>query len=404
MDFGCNFSWQIDDVLVTEIVNDVAIFEPLDVPDHIVPLTQVSTLDFGVKIDNRGGETIQNPTFNVTVSRNDTIEYETTVSLNGNLPGNTVTNGTVVIDGSFTPESIGFHQIKYELQYEDDNPTNNTVYRNFIVTENVMGKDDATPAVNATGVDNTNPFQIGSFYFIPNGGTFCTDAIFSIATNDNSHIGTTVNLFLYQLAPDDNTNVFNDNDVIIVGTGSYTFGQDDISFDLFAAPMISMNTEEQGVALEANTGYFLMIEYQPGTFIPFTTNPYFDLIGTSLRTADGWFPGGFSDRYLTVIARMVVRTEAALSVDEIQLDDDKFALYPNPADEYVHVNFNLDNINRNVVLYLTGLDGKMLGSRVFSESKRESFDWNVSNLPSGQYLLKIRTEEGVATRKVVVQH
>lgn len=399
---GCNFSWQIDDVTVTELVDDVALFDPADLENYITPLSLAERLIFGVKLDNRGSVDITNPMIQITIEKDGAIAYDTTQTLEGTQSAGSASDGFIGLSGNYTPDGIGTYTLTYRLLYDDDNPLNNEVRRNFFITDNVLGKDDATPAVNATRADNQNNYQIGSYYFIPKSGEKAMEVTFSAAFVAPDHVGQVSNVFLYKIAQDNNNAVFNDNDVIIVGTGSYEYQESDESFGLFSVPLNNLVDGQQGVELEANMEYFLMVEYTPDFFVPYTTNPYFELPSTVIKVVDGWFPGGYQDNYITVISRLRLEGNA-VDVNELELAPDQFTIFPNPANQRLQVNYQLKAASELVQLRLTTTEGRLLDRKIFENSSAENFEWNVQQLPSGQYWLHIQSAEGVATRKVIVQ-
>jgi hypothetical protein len=96
------------------------------------------------------------------------------------------------------------------------------------------------------------------------------------------------------------------------------------------------------------------------------------------------------------------------AVDDIQLWDNtvnsideetalmNVSVYPNPTNSLISVDFD-DNIITSYVLY------DIQGREVLSENKlfNDSFDIDLSSFNSGIYLLKIATDKGDFTQKVI---
>lgn len=79
------------------------------------------------------------------------------------------------------------------------------------------------------------------------------------------------------------------------------------------------------------------------------------------------------------------------------------SVYPNPANDFVKINFDTDRSNI-LEISLYSITGQSLYSNIltnFYGNYSNSID--VSNLAKGVYLLKVRTDKGVSARKVVVQ-
>src|SRR5690606_39762654 len=85
----------------------------------------------------------------------------------------------------------------------------------------------------------------------------------------------------------------------------------------------------------------------------------------------------------------------ALSVDDIL--SEKFNLYPNPATNIVNITNSENMAVQQVMVY--DVTGKQLSTQTFNNETE--IQLNVENLASGTYMLHIKTNEGVAVKKVV---
>lgn len=101
------------------------------------------------------------------------------------------------------------------------------------------------------------------------------------------------------------------------------------------------------------------------------------------------FAGGLA---VTNYFNYTVGDDCALGIDDNELNA-SIALYPNPATSIVTIDSKLATISK-VELY------SVLGSKVL-ETKTNTF--NVENLSSGMYLVKIHSENKVVTKKLVVR-
>jgi hypothetical protein len=79
-------------------------------------------------------------------------------------------------------------------------------------------------------------------------------------------------------------------------------------------------------------------------------------------------------------------------------------VYPNPAERHVNVSFDLKK-SGNVVLEMTDITGRAVSSLDLGMIKSGKINEHVSvgQLPSGIYMLNIRTDGGVVSRKVLVE-
>jgi hypothetical protein len=84
---------------------------------------------------------------------------------------------------------------------------------------------------------------------------------------------------------------------------------------------------------------------------------------------------------------------STLTVEEIILDDSSISVYPNPASEVI--NISTRNSIRNVEIF------DILGKTVIRSENSEQI--NVSNLQAGIYLVKVFTDKGQITKKIVIE-
>ena len=101
--------------------------------------------------------------------------------------------------------------------------------------------------------------------------------------------------------------------------------------------------------------------------------------------------GGQISKTGTVYVDNIAVGDAGSSVNDIEISG--LRMYPNPASELLVV--NADSFIAGIELY--SLDGKLM-------AKTSGNVVNVSELPSGNYVAKIYTNAGFATKKVVVRH
>ena len=76
-------------------------------------------------------------------------------------------------------------------------------------------------------------------------------------------------------------------------------------------------------------------------------------------------------------------------------------MFPNPTNNMLNVNFELAE-TQDVELSIVSIDGKTLETRILSTSNvNETFD--VSSVANGLYILKVKADDAVSTRKFTVQ-
>lgn len=86
---------------------------------------------------------------------------------------------------------------------------------------------------------------------------------------------------------------------------------------------------------------------------------------------------------------------SSIGIDDIEVDIVEAKVYPNPANNNLTVETTKENI-QTLEVY------DALGRRVISKTpKQKSINLDVSNLERGMYILKIQTEKGIGTYKVI---
>ena len=402
--FGCDYAWQIDDVLLTQLDSDISFSTPLVYPNFFTPISQVDSVLFAVQIDNPGTLDQQDVSIDIIVEKavgdNLVRVYEYNEVIDEIKADSSV---LLLADDLYLAQDTGVYVYTYSQtdNSNDENPGNNTYRSTFAIGQTLFSKDDFSQPTDATQPASINGdnWQVGNYYVINTEGYLATEAIFTFAALDMSHVGQQINLFLYKINEVED-GVFDDEDVDVIGFNSYTFTADDENFDLITVPLFNLDGDE-GVALDSGE-YLIMVEYLPDMFVPYTNNPYIANIGSVVRNGD-WFLGGFAGDAITAIVRMRIDEAEAVSARTPQLADGQLTLYPNPANETLSVGFDLNRAS-DVDLRIYDLKGGMVDRKRFDSTLRENFQWNVRELPAGTYLLNISTDEGVKTERFTVQH
>jgi len=84
---------------------------------------------------------------------------------------------------------------------------------------------------------------------------------------------------------------------------------------------------------------------------------------------------------------------AALSIDDIEATD--FNMYPNPVNSLLTI-----NLNEKATYSLLNLNGQLLTNGTLTIGKNEL---NLSNFSNGLYFIRIKTSNGIVTKKLIKQ-
>ena len=110
---------------------------------------------------------------------------------------------------------------------------------------------------------------------------------------------------------------------------------------------------------------------------------------------------GIADIYFDfnpAIITNIVNTEIVAPLSNVEFDENTITIFPNPANDklVIQAKFPIDQIT------ILDINGKLLKSSVLSNSKKEC-ELNVSELSQGIYFLKIQTNSGTQTQKIIKQ-
>lgn len=403
---GNYYFWIIDDVkIVRRDSYDLLMDIFSGAPNYVTPSSQVDSIFFGAVAQNPGNAAQENIRVTATVDGpGGQWTTEETIAMQESGQSDTI----FFAEGYEIPASVGTYSITYETQSDstDALPSDNVGTVGFQVSGDLYSKDDDNipSATQPNGVGDA--WQIGSYYVVNTEGYQANEAIFSVASNNNTHQGQSVNVFLYRVMEDDEPSVFDDNDVEIVGIGFYNF-TNEANFDVVSTPLEDFNTGEDGVPLEEGGEYFIMVEYQPDMFAPFSEIPYytgvFGDIGTIIRdeTAD-WFLAGFGPG-TTVQARLRIG-EIISNTTDLTETGAVISTFPNPADSYMKLTVELPEVADDVNIRVMDVTGKTLEERNFNNIQSQELNFEVGSYSNGIYTVQVTTKEGTKTRKFVVQH
>lgn len=99
----------------------------------------------------------------------------------------------------------------------------------------------------------------------------------------------------------------------------------------------------------------------------------------------------------------IVNDQSVLPVTEIESLGAIVSIFPNPARRILNIAITTER-NSQVALQLFSLDGK----QIFSQQERltvgeQQFQMDVSDLPSGFYMVRLQTDAGATTQKIIIE-
>lgn len=395
------YSWRIDDIGLYDEnplpANDLTLEFPRVPFNFATPLSQVEADSFGLVIQNVGAAAQNNVMAQVDVQGDNGDSFNATEMVGAVDPQNGV---SITFDNTFTAANTGNYTYTYTITQDETDafPQDNTFSGEFVITQSVFSKDDGI-IVSATAPDMVveDFWEVGNYYTVSNDGFEVYELDFMVAGENNAHQGQTVTVFLYRIE-DDGNSTFDDGDLVAIGFNTFTF-TDEENFTPITVELKDLLTQEVGVAVTPGE-YLATIQLPDDIFIAYSTLPYYYDLATLVKNGQ-WFTGGFGADQ-TAFMRMRIR-EVSTSTEEPQLTDEQVNLYPNPVDLDLTVQIDLQNASDNTQVQVMDAAGKMIWLRNFDNVKAQTLRIDASQWATGTYFLHVRTDEGVKTKRFVVQ-
>ncbi len=431
------YFWNIDDLVLYDgdprFENDMQVNDFFAAsPNYSYPEGQAEAFGFLADVSNQGALDQTGIELNVNIAENGTDVFNTVLAYDPIPIDSTVEN--VPFAEQFTPTGAagttytGTYSISADVA--DDNPENDTQSFEFQISDTLFSKAPGIDGVISPGFAGATNFQwaYGAHYHVVNGADkFARTMSFSlIGTEENTGIDAFV--ALYKVNDDGNGSsdpaalrAVTPEERELLGITIYTIqGTEDFT-DIITVPITQLNGDP--IALEDNTDYLAMIEFKVEGEIRVTMganrtldNSAQDLLMENaglfrftqvLSVAedidlDDYGTGGFSGAtpYVTLsIGDTPVMTSAVPN----QLSEENVVkLSPNPASTQVALGLDLVNLSENVEVTIYDAKGSTNRVQNFENIKTANLNLNIRDLAEGMYFVRVRTDEGVAVRNLVV--
>lgn len=429
---GWEYFWAIDDVILTSEdprpANDMRVNEFFAVaPNAITPTSQVEPFGFIADIENVGSQEQVDLELRVTITNDGGTEVFTDAVSYDMIASDSLAENKF-FDMEFTPAAeeaayTGVYELIYESTEDDGNPENNSRPFNFVVNDTTFSKDlgvtrSVRPADDASFTYG-NAFYVNSATDADGDQLYARYTTFSVPDGIAEDMaGISVNVFLYKW---DGTLDANGRDITedlyeFVGINNYTFtGSEGTD------PINVLTNDGDAVALEANTYYIAAVQYFQENGVDFFLNAseefdyqaasfyadslerprYFGILDVSNTGTLGTV--GFGLDIVPTIRLSIGDNANIVSTEEVTLAEGSVAVYPNPAKEYANVDLKLEETTSGLVKVIN-IQGQIVQTYAIDGMQVGRIEMNTSELPNGQYTVRVETELGVSAQKIVVQH
>ncbi len=421
------YYWAIDDIsIISRDPYDMAVNSFFAImPNAITPQRQLEPVTFEADIQNFGGRTANNVVLNLTIASEDGTEVYNSDKPYGDITANFLAENDF-FDEVFDPTNLeqGLYTGTYSVTHDsialEEITENNTQTFQFMVSDTIMSKDFGFTRNVAPGADNSYIF--GNCFYIANGeGTLTTSPFtqymrFGVSNADDL-AGQSVTTFLYKWEGDVNgdrqANQTEYGDPIAFN--SYTF--DGTESDEYIT--LPIDIDGNPIPLEDDSYYLVLISYIDQTDTPcfllasedfdysamaFVTDSldaprYAPILAVGSDATPDFSTVGFGRDLVPSISidvKEIVRTR------ELVLDDNWAALSPNPADEATMITIQKEDIG-DITVSLVDMSGKILLNEKWNRPNLgATMRLDVDRFPAGRYTVRLRTDEGIIVKPLVI--
>ncbi len=447
---GDLYFWVLDDIQLVEregfdmgvSSNFFAVY-----PQFITPYSQLDAASFLADVRNDGTNTAENVQLNLSITSditgaevyNSTVDYSSiepdSLGENAVLPDR-LDPSAIEEDLFNTPNFASVYTGTYSVTQdgEDTNSSNDEISFDFVVLDTTFSRYDFLQGTGVTGISpqDDDSYTYGSVFYMPNGtGYFARSMSFAVS-NPEELIGRTVSILLYEWDGDMNGDqVFaNPEEYSLVGFNSYEFDGSEVGAFIDVA---ILGTEDAlPPAMEDDKFYLVMVQYftednvpmfilasrdddylatfsmsqfieEPRHFSAIATgrgeNPDFDLRGFGFNTMPLVLLhiGDNNDLSQPAIINDPTSTQAVLPADNV------VDIFPNPAADRLNLNIELTEMADQVEVNIFDVRGTEIFRQDYDNLQQGNFNYNLSELSAGIYVLKVTTSVGSRSMRFFVK-
>ncbi len=395
-------------------------------PNAIWPLSQAETFGFLADVENVGLVDQTNVNLNITVT--DLADNSTVYTEDmgyGTIPADSLVENMLFPNAGFLPTDMTAYEGVYTITADsmDQNPDNNTQTFQFLMNDTLFAKEAGAnrpiyPA--AGGWDSpTDPrsWAYGNVYYVVDGtDLYARTVSFALLgedpINNTSVAGETVQVRLYKWEDSDGDGDIQSSERTILGVVAYTIQGTETQDDVITMPITSLTGDP--IALESNTQYLVIIEYETTTqtAIWFGASDDFDYGAMNYRseqlgapryagalgiaaslTDETYSTLGFGFDFVPVV-RLSVGDALTVGTNDLLSENNKLTVFPNPVSDKVNLSMDLSRAFDRITLSLMDANGKILEVRNLQNVQQAVETFDVSTLPAGSYILQLNSTEG----------
>lgn len=391
-----NYGWQIDNVEIVDIPEkDIAImdtwrgYSDAGMTYSQVPVAHTDTIVVAAIIRNIGHDVQNGVGFDYVVKdpTNATVASGTAAA---NLTLNNAEQDTILWSTDYVPTMLGNYTIEWAAisTSGDDNSANDSVSDDhYEITQFTYATDYNEGSVEP--IDNW-PLLTGESYF---GSLFDFQAADEVSGIDFKLTSNTVNVGEEILA----SIYYNDGTQWLEAWGlstPYTVKASDIG-NWVSIPV----TQGGGGVVVNNSDLYLVMVGQYAT----PSQPMFErqgpIAGSFIQGRDeNGDNRGFFDRKAPLVRARI--NPAEVGIEDVAAED-KFVIYPNPANEMINISIALTN-SENTIVNVVDITGKVITSmNLGTVNGEKNFSVSLTDLSTGVYFVEMVNADSKQVKKFV---
>lgn len=337
-------------------------------------------------------------------------------------------------DFDYSESAAGVYDVTYSISSNegDELEANNVHNTKFVVSDNAFAKSDwdlttGFPERN-TGftVDGGGNIEFFSPFVVNAGEGYSIDSVsFHVSSALDSLAGITVNVYVYEWVDANADGLFDQDEMTIVALANKSWEPNEPAPDntWVTLGLLEAQDLQDGYAIPEDGGsYIVGTRYEGAETVFFGFNENYDhtvALDNGILTSDmelGYFIAtaflGQQPDWTTIslFTDVVGSTSTSMYVNPIMsstnniLIDASISLFPNPVSNVLTAEIELAEVADQVLFSITNMNGKLVKTALVENVITHTSTFDVSELPAGQYILTIMTEEGTKTEKFSVNH
>ena len=430
---ACAYSWQIDDVLVTD-ENPTPMFDMRTnanfyaiPPSVVIPASQVESFGFLADVQNVGQLDATNVNLNLTIETNAGEVHSQDLSY-GTIAAGALDENRIFpqrYTPPATPNVLYTGTYVVSMSETDENAQNDSLFFDLVVSDSVFAKEFVSNNGIAPGGNSSGSWTVANHYYVTNGDDMaCSSVLFGVANADEV-VGAVVSVFLYewvdlngdslvQASERDGTDPAGGR---IVGNALHTISATDNDVQVV---LENWDDETLPVFLKDNTHYILAVESTvspPNTgvvaitgsgFIDYGAMSFVAIEAGAPRYGAFWNPLAIGNDDVTLESfdfapriRMHINPTMTIATNNQLAPENKMNIFPNPVEDVLQVELDFVQTFDVVNVEITDAAGKLVLAKKLEQVQQEVVNLNVKSFSTGLYFIHLKTSEGVRTKKFI---